>query len=51
MVALTKHTLLEGSRANAGSEQVAKPLAVEHHRGCVQGGVTVSDTAQSETPF
>ena len=51
MVTLTKHTLLEGRRVNTGSEQVAKPLAVERQGGCVQGGATVSDTAQSETPF
>jgi hypothetical protein len=51
VVTLTKHTLLEGSRTNAGSEQVAKPLAVEHQQGFVQGGVIVSDTNQIKKPF
>jgi len=53
-----KYTLLEGSRTNAeskrtctGCEQVAKSLVVEHKRGRGQGGVTVGDTAQSDTPF
>jgi len=58
VVALVKYTLLEGSRTNAeskrtctGCEQVAKSLVVEHKRGRGQGGVTVGDTAQSDTPF